>query len=94
MEFKTTEVPVFGDQFHYNKEHQLHSENDVPTVRYGIGSLRWYKNGLLHRDNGPATIDYDGSCCWFQNGLLHRDNEPAVIFYFGTELYYRNGRPV
>lgn len=38
-----------------------------------FGNKRWYKKGLLHRDNDePAVIMADGSKGWFIKGKAHR----------------------
>lgn len=48
------------------------------VTEYGIKLKSWYKNGLLHREDGPA-IEYEtGEKHWYINGLLHRDDGPAV----------------
>jgi hypothetical protein len=46
------------------------------------------KNNILHRDDGPAIIQYydDGVTIlrkiWFRNGVYHRDNNlPSYIIY-------------
>lgn len=44
------------------------------------GSKAWYRNGLLHREDGPAFICNDGKESWYRHGRLHREGgEPAVI---------------
>jgi hypothetical protein len=60
------------------------------------GTQKWFKNGELHRDNGPAIIDSNvfnevGTQYWFQNGFLHRDNGPAIIYSDGSQSWYKNG---
>jgi hypothetical protein len=32
---------------------------------------RYCRYGLLHRDNGPALIWYNGHTFWYQNGIHH-----------------------
>lgn len=39
--------------------------------------LSWFKNGKLHREDGPAESIANISEKWFFNGLLHRDDGPA-----------------
>lgn len=43
----------------------------------------WYKNGLIHRDDGPAYLKKDTRFNtikkWYKNGLIHRDNDAAVV---------------
>jgi hypothetical protein len=51
---------------------------------------RWYLNGHLHRENGPA-IEYDnGDKVWYLNGQLHRENGPAVEFASGHKEWWIN----
>lgn len=40
---------------------------------------RWFQNGQLHREDGPAMICPYGSQYWFRHGLAHREDGPAVI---------------
>lgn len=43
------------------------------------GTEKWYKDDVLHREEGPAVIGDNGtSLIWFQNGQMHRDNGPAM----------------
>lgn len=34
------------------------------------GSKFWYRNGKLHREDGPAREYADGSKLWYQNGKI------------------------
>jgi hypothetical protein len=50
------------------------------------GDVKYYSNGVLHRDDGPAEIEvytgYDGDerhCSWYRHGVRHRDDGPAVV---------------
>ncbi len=74
---------------------QRHRDNDEPAFRsyleFGpVDREEWWQHDKLHRDDGPATIDYHFDCnllfleCvrFFQHGRLHRDEDlPAVIRY-------------
>jgi antitoxin component YwqK of YwqJK toxin-antitoxin module len=52
----------------------------------------WYKNGELHRDDGP-TIEYpSGRKAWYKNGQLHRENGPAIECSDGRKYWYKNGK--
>lgn len=42
------------------------------------GITRWFKDGVLHREDGPAHIAKDGSSAWYFDGYFHRDNGPAI----------------
>ena len=53
----------------------------------------WYKNGLLHRLDGPAVIFKDGGYEWRIRGILHRsNNEPAVSYANGHKEWYIYGK--
>ncbi len=58
------------------------------------GTQRWYKDGVLHRDDDePAVIYPSGTYEWHKDGKLHRDgDEPALIFAGGTRKWYKNGK--
>lgn len=51
----------------------------------------WYRNGLRHREDGPATVYPNGSKMWFKNDLLHRDDGPALDAADGSKFWYQNG---
>jgi hypothetical protein len=55
------------------------------------GTQEWYKNGRLHRLNGPALEHSDGTQEWYKNGRLHRLNGPALEHSDGSQEWYRNG---
>ena len=54
------------------------------------GNIYYYKNGKLHREDGPAIEYEDGDCYWFKDGMLHREDGPAVIYEDGDKWYYIN----
>lgn len=41
--------------------------------------VRFYKEGKLHREFGPAVMNQNGSQQWYREGKLHRENGPATI---------------
>jgi hypothetical protein len=53
----------------------------------------WYKNGQLHRKNGPAIECEDGDKLWYKKGKLHRKNRPAIEQNCGTKRWFINGLP-
>lgn len=68
------------NEWWYNKDGQLHREDDKPAVICSRdGTEIWYKNGLRHRDNGPAFVRRNETQEWIKNGKLHREDGPAVI---------------
>ena len=52
----------------------------------------WTKNGLRHREDGPAIIDSDGTEYWCVNDNFHREDGPAIIDVNGNEEWYLNGK--
>ena len=57
------------------------------------GNKRWYLNGNLHREDGPAIVDMaDGRKEWWINGNLHREDGPAIIWADGDKEWWINGK--
>ena len=56
------------------------------------GNTCYYKNGQLHRTDGPAVIYASGDQRWYQNGQYHRIDGPAVVFADGAQYWYQNGQ--
>lgn len=66
--------------------------------------IQYYKNGRLHREDGPAEIRFydNGNIsheCYYNNGATHRDDGPAKTNYSYSsngaviqDLYYRHGK--
>ena len=82
-----------GDKFYF-KNYKLHRDTcEYPTVIRVNGTMIWYKNGMIHRDNDlPAKI-VKGDELWYKNGLLHRENDlPAVNRLNGCQKWYKNGK--
>jgi hypothetical protein len=51
----------------------------------------WYRNGQLHREDGPAIEWVDGSKEWWLNGKLHREDGPAIEYADGSKVWWLNG---
>ena len=51
----------------------------------------WYRDGIRHREDGPAVIYPDGTQYWYRDGKRHREDGPAVIHPDGRQLWYKNG---
>lgn len=73
---------------------KLHSFNDNPAYS-SLGINKWYKNGVLHRNNDlPAYIEEQFVLKWYNNGKIHRDNlKPAVKYVHENiaEEFWVNG---
>ena len=55
----------------------------------------WYSDKamvILHRENGPAIENADGSKLWYQNGKRHRLDGPAIEHANGYKEYYIEGK--
>jgi hypothetical protein len=52
----------------------------------------WLKNGIKHRDFGPAVVFNNGELNWYINGELHREDGPAVVHPNKSKvIWYKNG---
>jgi hypothetical protein len=47
---------------------------------------------ILHREDGPAAIFFDGSVEWYYNGKHHREDGPAVQGADGTQEWWLYGK--
>ena len=56
---------------------------------YGV--KRWYKNGSIHRDDGPAIIYPSGYMAWYRHNRWHRDDGPARVWPNITPEWYKHG---
>ena len=54
------------------------------------GTKRWYLNGQLHREDGPAIELSDGTKEWWLKGLLHREDGPAIVKPNGSRFWFLN----
>lgn len=62
---------------------KLKNEEPLPINFTGIvegesGTKVWYKNGNLHREDGPACEYTNGSKYWWVEGKRHRIDGPAI----------------
>ena len=56
-----------------------------------FGTKKWYKNGKLHREDGPAIERADGYKKWYKNGKLHREDGPAIEWAGRAKHWYQHG---
>ena len=60
-----------------------------------LGYKLYYRNNLLHREDGPAfeykTKKGNTSSSWYVDGLLHRVDGPAIEHANGDKEWYQNG---
>lgn len=48
------------------------------TVTVFKDRAEWYRDDVLHRDDGPAIEYKNGDGEWYQNGKRHREDGPAM----------------
>ena len=66
------------------------NKNGEYTDEYG--TVEWYLNGELHREDGPAVEHADGSKEWYLNGECHREDGPAIEWEDGTKFWWLNDK--
>lgn len=66
--------------------------DNVEIYNYIGGYKEYYKNNLLHREDGPAVEHPDGQKQYYFEGKLHRIDGPAVIHINGYKEWWINGQ--
>ena len=64
------------------------SECEIDKFR----NKRWFLNGKIHREDGPAVVWADGSKFWFIDDKRHRDDGPAIEWPDGTKEWFLNNK--
>jgi len=54
------------------------------------GTKAWYKDDLLHREDGPAVELTGGIKMWYKNGARHREDGPAIEWPDDSKEWYLN----
>ena len=67
----------------------INVEYEVKTAPNG--DTYWYKDDVLHRENGPAVILVNDLKEWYKYGELHRKDGPAVKYDNGYKEWYIDG---
>lgn len=63
------------------------------TVKvFNDGTRYWYKDGKLHREDGPAVESNDGTKRWYKDGKIHREDGPAIEIASGPKYWYLNDK--
>ena len=81
-------VEVEGPEFAANRDLRKFSKLMKAGGYLGL----YFHAGQLHREDGPAIEQADGTKCWYRNGQLHREDGPAVEWADGTKKWYHNGQ--
>ncbi len=78
------------------KEYTYSQWNDIVGEKYNAeyicdeyedGAKYWYKEGKLHRLDGPAIDDVDGKI-WYKECKLHRLDGPACEYADGQTTFW------
>ena len=56
------------------------------------GDVYWYKDDVLHREDGPAVVYAKGDKWWYIDGLLHRRDGHAIERACGSKEWYVDGK--
>jgi len=79
---------VCENKFTYNMNGVLHSIDDMPSVESSLVKV-WHKDGLIHRENGPAVIRSWGCQMWYRNGVKY-----AIMYSQEYNDIWRTNHPV
>jgi len=52
----------------------------------------YLRDGLKHRDKGPAEVHNDGYQAYYYMGAKHRVGGPAVVYPNGREEWWEKGK--
>src|ERR1017187_7779284 len=96
--------PIFVHEFSatiYKKKKTLFYEikkdsdgdliSELSFIEYKSGTKKYYKDGKLHKEDGPAVEFSNGSKKWYRDGLLHNDHGPAVEWVGIGKEWWING---
>jgi len=70
----------------------MNKDNQPICETSGYGTKRWYLNGLLHREDGPAIEWSNGDKSWYFNGKHHRSDGPAIECINGYKAWWYQGK--
>ena len=65
-------IEMPGDKEIYVYNGKKHRDRGPAETHKRTGYKAWFRHGLLHRVNGPAVINADGSKEFWENGKLMR----------------------
>jgi hypothetical protein len=74
----------------------MDENNNVSSshIIYPNGTHFWYKDGKIHREDGPAYISKSGNQAWYKDGKVHREDGPAYIDSDGSQYWYINNKDI
>lgn len=78
-----------------NSNIQIPASRSMPLhgeLLHDDGTREWWRDGVRHREDGPAIEWADGDKEWWVKGELHREDGPAVERADGSTAWFRRGR--
>lgn len=66
----------------------------ILTYNVNSASIRYFRYGIIHRDDGPAVVWPNGRISWWQYGHRHRKDAPALYQIGGKKEYWIRGNYV
>lgn len=67
-------------------------KNFTGIAEYPNGDKHWFKDGKLHREDGPAIEWVEGPKFWWIEGIRHRIAGPAVEYSDGIKEWWIEGK--
>ena len=67
---------------------------DTYYYKDGTTSEELDSDRILHRVDGPASIEAGFAECWFFDGVRHSDDGPAVIYANGATEWWKHGKKI
>ena len=58
--------------------------------KYQDGTIRHWKDGGLHRIDGPSVVYLNGQEEWFKEGKRHREGGPAITYSDNRREWWQN----
>ena len=91
--YATKDAANFIERFVIMREYfcSIYKINNITYYKYDNGREEWYRNGVLHRLDGPAIISYEYTA-YYNDGKRHRLNGPAIMMQNPNQVeYFING---
>ena len=76
----------------YLRDEGIIPDNFTGIIKNQYGEKLWYKDGKLHRDDGPAMEYAHGRKDWYKEGKRHRENGPAFEGFNGDKHWFKEGK--
>jgi hypothetical protein len=80
------------DTIYLNKEGKKHRIYGPAYVSRITETEIWYKDGVLHREDGGPAVRHRYNLWWFKDGVPHRLDGPAIVNLGQPKRYYIEGR--